>query len=213
MTTGLGVERPFDATSSGLFAMVGQVMVIGSILVADPGTSPSIRVSNQTCDQTSVGTPVGEEPSTAVSIAFVRRVSGLTWDELADLFDVSRRSVHFWASGKPLSPENEWRLRKLVETMRAIDRGSAAENRTLLSTPTPSGLLPLDLLRLGQFEKTRVLLESGRRRVSRVLPVSAAWRELQEPKNAVALLDTVEDTPHPSEARSRSVRRKPRRGA
>src|SRR4030065_864926 len=39
---------------------------------------------------------------TANAIAEIRRLTGLTWGQIAEIFDVSRRTIHFWASGKPL---------------------------------------------------------------------------------------------------------------
>jgi hypothetical protein len=38
------------------------------------------------------------EPAPRV-IAEIRHLTGLTWEQLAQVFNVSRRSVHFWASG------------------------------------------------------------------------------------------------------------------
>ena len=43
---------------------------------------------------------LGPAESTAEAIMEIRRRSGLTWQELGDLFDVSRRSIHHWANGK-----------------------------------------------------------------------------------------------------------------
>lgn len=63
--------------------------------------------------------------------------SGLTWDQLARLFGVNRRSVHFWASGKPLATRHEEKLFHLLTLIRTIDRGSARINRTLLLKPIP----------------------------------------------------------------------------
>ncbi|MYE02765.1 MAG: helix-turn-helix transcriptional regulator [Alphaproteobacteria bacterium] len=37
----------------------------------------------------------------------IRRLSGLTWQELADLFGVSRRTVHNWANGARPSAEHK----------------------------------------------------------------------------------------------------------
>ena len=48
--------------------------------------------------------------NTRQAISELRRISGLTWEQLGELFEVSRRSVHFWASGKPLNAANEQRL-------------------------------------------------------------------------------------------------------
>jgi DNA-binding transcriptional regulator YiaG len=45
--------------------------------------------------------------STQQAVNELRKLSGLTWEQLATLFNVSRRSVHFWASGQSLTSANE----------------------------------------------------------------------------------------------------------
>ncbi|MEM5709754.1 helix-turn-helix transcriptional regulator, partial [Elizabethkingia meningoseptica] len=64
--------------------------------------------------------------STAAAVLEIRRLSGLTWEELADLFDVSRRSVHHWASGKPVNTEHDQALRGVLTALRHLDRGDPA---------------------------------------------------------------------------------------
>jgi transcriptional regulator with XRE-family HTH domain len=94
-------------------------------------------------------------------IAELRRLSGLTWAQLARLFAVSRRSLHFWASGKPLTPANEERLNRMLATLRRIDRGSALANRALLLGPDRDGQIPFDMLAEGRFEHVASLLGGG----------------------------------------------------
>lgn len=99
---------------------------------------------------------------TANSIADLRRISGLTWDQLARLFGVSRRSVHFWASGSPMKPRHEEHLRRLVQIIRRIDRGSASRNRQLLFDSgrgqTP---MPFDLLAAEKYDEALAIAGSG----------------------------------------------------
>ena len=56
----------------------------------------------------------------------LRRLTGFTWDELALLLSVTRRSLHLWANGGPINTPNEKRVRDLLVTMRKLDRGNAA---------------------------------------------------------------------------------------
>src|SRR5205823_135962 len=103
----------------------------------------------------------GQEPlSSGSAIMELRRLSGLTWDQLARLFGVTSRSLHFWASGKPLTPANEERLNRLLATIRKLDRGSARENRSLLLTVRRDSIIPFDLLLAGQYEQVLALLGS-----------------------------------------------------
>ena len=91
--------------------------------------------------------------STDAAILEIRRLSGLTWEELADLFDVSRRSVHHWASGKPVSAEHEQAVRGVLTALRHLDRGDPAATRALLLTSDRGGKSLLDLLKAGAYEE------------------------------------------------------------
>jgi DNA-binding transcriptional regulator YiaG len=111
--------------------------------------------------QTNSGVHVRESQAPRAAIMELRRVSGLTWDQLARLFGITRRSLHFWASGKPLTPAHEERLHRLLATVRRLDRGSAQENRALLLGVHEDGCIPFDLLVEGQYEHVLSLLGPG----------------------------------------------------
>ena len=72
--------------------------------------------------------------TTAEAVLEIRRRSGLTWEELGELFDVSRRSVHHWANGKPAAAGHQRTIRKMLAAVRRLDRGSQAGTRALLLT-------------------------------------------------------------------------------
>jgi transcriptional regulator with XRE-family HTH domain len=91
----------------------------------------------------------------------LRRLSGLTWEQLAKLFNVSRRSIHSWASGERLKSFNEENLYRLLDTIRYINRGSASLNRSLLLQPSNDGRSLLDLLVTGQHEEVKQILGFG----------------------------------------------------
>lgn len=58
---------------------------------------------------------------TAAAIREVRERAGLTWEQLARLFGVSRRSVHLWAGGGRMTAANEeslLRVAALVNSMK-----------------------------------------------------------------------------------------------
>ena len=40
-----------------------------------------------------------EIPDARRATSELRRISGLTWKQLGELFNVSRRNIHFWANG------------------------------------------------------------------------------------------------------------------
>lgn len=91
----------------------------------------------------------------------LRRISGLTWAQIAEIFDVSARAPYHWASGKPVSAENHERLGQAVTAIRFIDRGSAEENRNLLLGNARPGQTYLDLLCSGEYELVRALAGEG----------------------------------------------------
>ena len=94
-------------------------------------------------------------------VAEMRRLSGLTWAQIAEVFSVSKRAPYHWASGKNVSPDNHQRLGEVVALLRSVDRGSADENRNLLLGATGAGGTPLDLLREGRDDEFRELIGNG----------------------------------------------------
>ncbi len=99
----------------------------------------------------------------------LRRLSGLTWEDMADLLSVTRRSLHLWANGGAINTPNEKHVRDLLMALRTLDRGAARENRSLLLAPRAEGGALADLLRDRRFEDAIALAGHGRGR-----PVSVA---------------------------------------
>jgi transcriptional regulator with XRE-family HTH domain len=77
------------------------------------------------------------------AIGELRRLSGLTWEQLARLLDVSRRSLHFWASGHAMNASHEERLARVLAVVRKVDRGSSSANRALLLNAMEDGVIPV----------------------------------------------------------------------
>jgi transcriptional regulator with XRE-family HTH domain len=157
------IERrsPFGATSAAGAILVRQLrepVVVGLILVG-LGTSTqlvlpadSVSWSLRPEQQTTSGTSVVLPERAGAAIAELRRLSGFTWDQLARLFNVSRRSLHFWASGKAMTPANEEHLQRVLNVLRKIDRGSADANRAALLAAHTSGVIPFDQLARGRYD-------------------------------------------------------------
>ena len=107
-------SRPlFDSTSAAgamLMRQVREPVLVGCML-AGLGTSTMYAApqevlwrSHRSFEQTTAGAVVPSAQPAGAAIGELRRLSGLTWDQLARIFSVSRRSLHFWASGKPMTP-------------------------------------------------------------------------------------------------------------
>jgi hypothetical protein len=185
----------------------------------DLGTSSNIALPTEFT--VSIGTQAtaglqapGEPRSAEVAIFELRRLSGLTWDQLARLFEVSRRSVHFWASGKAMTAANEERLSRLVAAIRKVDRGSGLATRAALLTPTRAGEIPFNLLVAGQYDRVVDLVGAAaprERRIARAA-LSADAQKARAPRRPGDLVSALQDNIHIERGRLISSKpiRKPR---
>ena len=145
--------------------------------------------------------------TTRIALNQLRKLSGLTWDQLARIFDVSRRSLHSWASGKPLSRFNEEQLNRLLATVQYINRGSASLNRSLLLTPGTDSRLPFDLLVIGEYEEVKQILGYGNTpEKPKLAPLSEDARASRRPQNPADLVDALQEPIHREVGRSRPAR-------
>ncbi len=190
-----------------MLRQVREPVLVGCML-AGLGTSTAYALPQdpdwqlqRSARQTTSGAPVAVAHLGGSAIGELRRLSGLTWEQLARVFNVSRRSLHFWASGKPMAPSNEEHLQRILAVVRKIDRGSASRNRTALFGVLEDGVIPVDLLTTGDYERVVMLLGHGEaRRVSPSRP-SAAEREAREPPLPENLVGALQDRIHPTSGR------------
>ena len=150
---------------------------------ADPKLIPPVWLASETSsgyeipcavERTSAN-PVGRiefTPTVPISqiVLEIRRRSGLTWDELGDLFGVSRRNVHYWANGKPVSADHEWMLHQCLAVVRRLDNGEQKITRSrLFAVESAATSSIFDLLKNGSFAeattRTKDVSISERRRV------------------------------------------------
>lgn len=111
----------FTSTTS-LFAVLGGL----SVCVRGDATSPGGFVTPA---------PDPAESPTARSIRELRDLSGLTWDEVAQLFGVSRRAVHRWAAGGRMNARHASLLSKVSRMVRRHDLGEPSLTRSSLLSP------------------------------------------------------------------------------
>ena len=154
---------------------------------------------------------LGPAESTAEAIMEIRRRSGLTWQELGELFDVSRRSIHHWANGKSVSAGNDRAIRRMLAAIRHLDRGSQRDTRALLlSVDQATGVSPLDLLQAGQFDDATAPFLGDRTPEPHRVPLSPAARDARRPPTATLLLGAEQDRPDiPAKARTVRPKRTP----
>jgi DNA-binding transcriptional regulator YiaG len=202
-----------DTTSAAgamLMRQVGGPVLVG-VMLAGFGTStahalPLEVVVQHISDQTSAGASVPVAGPAGAAINELRRLSGLTWDQLARLFSVSRRSLHFWASGKPMTPSNEEHLQRLLAVVRKVDRGSASANRTMLLRGREDGSIPVDLLAAGDYDRVFSLLGPGEVRRATPPKLSDEARAARAPRPPDELVRALQDRVHRDGGRARAAR-------
>jgi transcriptional regulator with XRE-family HTH domain len=147
-------------------------------------------------------------------IARIRQLSGLTWEQLAQVCGTSRRTLHLWASGRRMNAANEERLLHILAILQHIDTGSADRNRRRLLEVGHDGVSIVDLIERGLFDRAAEAAGSPSQLTS-VAP-EAATRTVQaerRPPSPVDLLDAMHDAVHEQPAprakpRFRRLRRK-----
>lgn len=163
--------------------------------------------------QTSAGGTAMRVAVPAAQIAELRRLSGLTWDQLARTFDLSRRALHYWASGRPSTPANEERLQRMLAVVRRIDRGSGVATREALLAAGGDGRIALDLLAAGEFDEVARRLGQRGSAARPVIPrISEAARQERRPPAPATLLDARHDTIHRDAGSSRPAKSARHRG-
>jgi transcriptional regulator with XRE-family HTH domain len=75
-----------------------------------------------------------KEYSIGNSISKMKFVLGLTLEELAQLFNVSRRSIHNWINGEKVNSINEGYVREVSNSISSIAHRLPSANRALLFT-------------------------------------------------------------------------------
>jgi hypothetical protein len=86
--------------------------------------------------------------SSAEQVQRLHRESGLTWLQIAKLFQVSRRAVHGWAAGNRMNATNLEHLAAVLNALRALSVETPEERRQLLLAPAQDGPSVFDQLRL-----------------------------------------------------------------
>lgn len=203
------------------------VVVIFECRPVSAGEQDTSNTARESCreayEHTGVGLAVFKHPVVAGIAAAPRGfrardaifelkwLSGLTWEELATLLSVTRRSLHLWANGGPINTLNEKHVRDLLVAMRELDQGTARENRALLLAPLRDGDIAVgDLLRSRHFGDAVALVGRGRGRAVPPVMGEAAWKP--EKLSVADRLGTSADRLHTDEGRSLRRRRGPRRG-
>ncbi len=106
--------------------------------------------------------PVEPTDDLAHSVRALHEDSGLTWDQLAKLFNVSRRAVHQWAVGGRMNTTNVTRLQELTRVVAGLAGSSATDKRSALLAPMrPEGRSLYDDLRAESAVRDEINAPAG----------------------------------------------------
>jgi transcriptional regulator with XRE-family HTH domain len=140
--------------------------------------------------------PPAEAPSEAGALSELRRLSGLSWEQLARVLGVTRRTLHFWASGQAIARSNEEHLQRALAVVRSIDRGSTTANRSVLLESFEDRMNAIDLLAAHDYERAASVTSR----------LSTTARASKAPSTPEALVGALHDRVHQDGGPSRPAR-------
>lgn len=151
-----GTQAPTPGTASAAkrFVMVGLVagsVLSGTITTVTPAYAAALKdVATRSRTLPAVPPALGTPPARPVAdvLQRLRRVSGLSWGEIAVGVGVSRRAVHHWLSGGRIADAHVARVLGLERLVALHEAGSAELTRDRLLRPGPGGRPVLDDFRL-----------------------------------------------------------------
>lgn len=148
--------------------------------------------------------------ATSAAISELRRLTGLTWSQLAGVVGTSRRSLHLWASGSKMNANNEVNLGRILVAIKQIDRGTAKANRELLLCDH-DGELPIDLLSSNNKQELTRLVElvgpspKNARQILARIPLSREAQLARKPISPAQQLDAKHESVHISKGPRRAL--------
>ncbi|PSJ36284.1 hypothetical protein C7I55_26685 [Sphingomonas deserti] len=106
----------------------------------------------------------------------IRSRSGLTFEEIAPLLQISRRALHKWRAGDAISSGNERRLRSLADVVDRIATGDEQTTRRRLLDRQTGTVSAYDLLAEERFEAA-VAMATGVKGKSKYKPNPGGLRD------------------------------------
>ena len=162
---------------------------------AESTTSGTVEVIDQHSPQT-----------TAEAVLEIRRRSGLTWEKMSELFDVSRRSIHNWANGQNTSQQHERHIRSTLAVIRHLDQGNQAATRARLLTIDASRRSPIDLLSAGRFDEVMAYASGSSVLESHRSPMAPEAQDARRPPAPALLLEAEHERPELGGSKARIAR-------
>lgn len=142
----------------------------------------------------------------------IKHASGLTWDQIARLIGVQRRSIHNWLNGSTISADHEERLHALEAVVEVASRGRSPHETRAWMQKRFNGVSIVELLEAGMVAEA-LAAASGQPASGAfpVRPISGAGSVEMGPFSALDLLETPAPIELPAQRVKRVVRvRRPR---
>jgi hypothetical protein len=93
-------------------------------------------------------------------VKMIHDESGLTWEQLSKAFNVSRRSVHLWASGGRINARHSEMIMRLAQLVRSAPVREPSLVRTWLYASEPGSRSPMEEFR-DQYRKAGAPLQGA----------------------------------------------------
>lgn len=147
---------PRKFVSAVVVAGVATVGTLGIVTPADAAAAQAPVIEAHTLPAGAAALPAAD-PSTDVPelLRRIRKVSRLSWGELASALGVSRRTIHHWLSGAHPAGVHVARLADLEALVEASAESSPEATRARLLRPQASGRSLLEELALSFGDRSR----------------------------------------------------------
>jgi DNA-binding transcriptional regulator YiaG len=118
LLTGIVMFGGLPGTSIG--GQLGSIAPFVTVARTDRGElAPVIAPKPEPVSARAVGN--AESRTDSEEVTWIKRHSGLTWDQLGKIFGVSRRAVHMWVNGGRLNESNARRVRSFSAIIRDVE--------------------------------------------------------------------------------------------
>lgn len=155
---GAGSISPRRFMTAGAIAGTIVIGTLGVITPADAAALQAPIVESQTLPGVMAPSPnVPDGLDVPTLLERLRKVSGLSWGEMAYALGVSRRTIHNWLSGSRVASAHLSRLAKVEAIISGSGGGPAESTRAILVHPRVDGSSILDDLAFEHRRRSRSL--------------------------------------------------------
>lgn len=180
------------------------VMALMSFVSLPATTIPVGKPMHELQKFVTYATSTGQVCAEGNAITEIRRISGLTFEQLSKVFAVTRRTLHLWVSGQRMQPAKQEQVQRTLAAVRRIDRG--APDLTLAAL-LADGAKAFDLLVGGELSRVEDLLGVGRSAKHPAPPrLSTEEMAARKPPSPADLVQATQDGPHPATRDGRRIK-------